>query len=70
VVEAILIFTQVPLSVFLEVEGMVCPIDGGLQVAEYGIDPGEALHVGAFATMTNYLPLMIAPGFGNCPETP
>jgi hypothetical protein len=42
------------MSFFIEVKCMVCPVDDSLQVAEGGVDPGEAI--------SNYFMLMLAPG--------
>ena len=46
------------MGVFFKVEGMVGPVNGGLQVAEDGIDSSETLHVRAFATLTNNFTLL------------
>ena len=32
-----MILTKIPVSIFLEIESMVCPVGGGLHVAEDGV---------------------------------
>ena len=63
-VKPVLALSQVAVAVFFEVKGMISPVDGVLQIAKYGIDPGKALHVGAFTAFTNNFALMKAIGLG------
>ena len=70
VVEPILILTEVTVRVFLEVEGMVGPVDGVLQVAQDGIDPGKTSHVGAFAAFADNFTLLDTPGLSDRLEAP
>ena len=54
-VKPVLAFSQIAVAVFFKVKGMIGPVDGSLQVAEYGVDPAKAFHVGAFTAFANNL---------------
>ena len=69
-VETILILTEVTVRVFLEVEGMIGPVDGVLQIAQDGIDPGKTSHVGAFTTFADNFTLLVTPGLSDRLEAP
>ena len=53
------------MSLFFEVERMVGPVDGGLQVSNNGVNPGKARHVRALATFADNFTLLDAPGLMN-----
>ena len=65
-VKPVLALSQVAVAVFFKVKGMISPVYGGLQVAEYGVDPGKAFHVCAFTAFTNNFALMKAISLGYC----
>jgi hypothetical protein len=54
-VEPMLILGQVTMGIFAEIEGMIGPRQGGLHVAEQGIDPAKAWHVGTTPARTDDL---------------
>jgi hypothetical protein len=62
-IKAVLVFTEVSVRIFLEIEGMIGARDGRLQIAKNGINPGEAFHLGAFAILADYVLLVQATGF-------
>ena len=57
-VEPILSFCKVAVCVLRKLEPVVGSIDRGLEVADQGVDPAKARHLGTFAVRSNYLRLM------------
>ena len=61
-IESILSLSKIPIRIFLEFETMIRASNGGLQVTQYGIDPGKTGHLGAFTFRTDDLRIMDASG--------
>ena len=58
------------MSVFFEIESMVGPGNGVLQVTKHCVDPAETVHAGAFSLFTNNFSLVDATGSLDSLETP
>ena len=69
-VKPVLALSQVAVAVFFKVKGMISPVDGGLQVAKDGIEPGKTFHVSALTSLANNFALMRTAGLCNSLETP
>ncbi len=61
---------QITMGVFLEIESVVGPGDGVLQVTKHRVDPFEAAHAGAFSLFTNNFSLVEAADRLNSLEAP
>lgn len=57
------------MGVFIEVKRVIRPGDGSLKIAQNGVDPVKAAHVGTSAGIPDHLSLVATPVLGDSPET-
>ena len=67
-VEPILTFGQITMGVFSEIEGMIGSRQSGLDVAQHGVDPSKAWHVGTVPACTDHFRRMDRAGLLNARE--
>ena len=59
-IEAVLVLSEITVGIFCKIERMIGTTQGGFQVAQQGVNPAKAGHVGAAARCANYMGLMLA----------
>ena len=59
-IEAVLVLSEITVGIFCKIERMISPTQSGFQVAQQGVNPAKAGHVGAAARCAHYLRLMVA----------
>ena len=61
-IEAVLVpvLSEITVGIFCKIERMIGSTQGGFQVAQQGVNPAKAEHVGAAARCANHLRLMVA----------
>jgi len=66
-VETILILSEIPVRVLLEIKGMIGACDRSFQVPKDRVNPGKAGHLCAFS-FADDVPIMAATGMLSCSE--
>ena len=59
-IESVPVLGEITVGIFCKIERMIGPTQSGFQVAQQGINPAKAGHIGAAARGANHLGLMVA----------